>query len=387
MNKYTAATHTNGTLSVLGELLHPRLIIKALLALALCWALLGCLDAPQAPKTIINNVNIVDPVDGLITQQQVVIQDDIIVYVGPAEKINAASEAGTSDQVVDAMGQFLIPGLWDMHVHFLYDEALTDVMPELFLRYGVTSVRDTGGDVKKLATLRAKLKDTPAPRIYFSGPLLDGKFVVYDGSDPSRPPLGTGVANAESAMATVSALKTAGADFIKIYELIDPATYNSLAAAAKQLNMPIASHVPLMMTADVAGPMAGSMEHLRNIELACAGNWQALLTQRQAKITGFTEGLGYTLRSELHSAQRIPAIKAYDEARCNEVLDTLTNTIQVPTLRLNTVLMLKPFERADWSAAATALPQDVLENWQARIDLLNTSSLGMDHTFANWSSF
>jgi hypothetical protein len=226
MNKYTAATHTNGTLSVLGELLHPRLIIKALLALALCWALLGCVDAPQAPKTIINNVNIVDPVDGLITQQQVVIQDDIIVYVGPAEKINAASEAGTSDQVVDAMGQFLIPGLWDMHVHFLYDEALTDVMPELFLRYGVTSVRDTGGDVKKLATLRAKLKDTPAPRIYFSGPLLDGKFVVYDGSDPSRPPLGTGVANAESAMATVSALKTAGADFIKIYELIDPATYN-----------------------------------------------------------------------------------------------------------------------------------------------------------------
>jgi hypothetical protein len=133
MNKYTAATHTNGTLSVLGELLHPRLIIKALLALALCWALLGCVDAPQAPKTIINNVNIVDPVDGLITQQQVVIQDDIIVYVGPAEKINAASEAGTSDQVVDAMGQFLIPGLWDMHVHFLYDEALTDVMPELFL--------------------------------------------------------------------------------------------------------------------------------------------------------------------------------------------------------------------------------------------------------------
>ena len=332
---------------------------------------------------MINNVNIVDPVDGLIAQQQVVIQEDKIVYVGPIDKIKTAD----SDIIIDATGQFLMPGLWDMHVHFLYDEALTDTMPELFLRYGVTSVRDTGGDVKKLAALREALKDIPAPRIYFSGPLLDGEFVIYDGSDPSRPPLGASVLNAESAMSTVSALKTAGADFIKIYELIDPATYSSLAAAAKEFDMPIAAHVPLMMTADIAGPIAGSMEHLRNIELACAVNWQELLTQRQAAIAGFTEGLGYTLRSDLHSAQRIPAINAYDETRCNEVLDTLTNTIQVPTLRLNTILMLKPFERPDWPSAATALPQKVLENWQASIAMLDANNLSIDHTFANWSQF
>jgi hypothetical protein len=391
MSKYTAAKHTSPFL--VNHSARSRLITKVLLVAGLCCTLLACSkpqatqETPEAAKIIINNVNIVDPVDGLVAQQQVVIQEDKIVYVGPVDETLAATNSYGTDQIVDATGHFLIPGLWDMHVHFLYDEALTDVMPELFLRYGVTSVRDTGGDVTKLAALREALKDTPTPRIYFSGPLLDGKFVVYDGSDPSRPPLGTGVLNAESAMATVTALKSAGADFIKIYELIDPATYNSLATAAKQQEMPIASHVPLMMTADVAGPMAGSMEHLRNIELACAANWQDLLAQRQAKIMGFTEGLGYTLRSELHNAQRIPAIKAYDETRCNEVLDSLTNTIQVPTLRLNTVLMLKPFERADWPEAATTLPQDVLENWQARIDLLKTSNLGMDHTFANWSQF
>ena len=391
MSKFTAAKYTS--LSRLNHLARPRLMVKTLLAAGLCCALSACSkpqeiqETPQAAKTIINNVNVVDPVDGLVAQQQVVIQEDKIVYVGPAEKVSATTNTNGTDQFIDATGQFLIPGLWDMHVHFLYDEALTDVMPELFLLYGVTSVRDTGGDVTKLAALREALKDTPTPRIYFSGPLLDGKFVVYDGSDPSRPALGTGVLDAESAMATVTALKSAGADFIKIYELIDPATYNSLTAAAKQLEMPIASHVPLMMTADIAGPMAGSMEHLRNIELACAANWQDLLAQRQAKISGFTEGLGYTLRSELHSAQRIPAIRAYDEARCNEVLDSLTNTIQVPTLRLNTVLMLKPFERADWPEAATALPQDVLKNWQARINLLSANSLDIDHTFANWSQF
>lgn len=393
MSKYTTAKYTGETSRPAHKSSHLGFITKAILTAGVSCTLLACSkpqaihEIPQTTKTIINNVNVVDPIDGLVVQQQVVIQADQIVYVGPAEQTPETTKTNDSDQFIDATGQFLIPGLWDMHVHFLYDEALTEVMPELFLRYGVTSVRDTGGDVAKLAALREARKDTPTPRIYFSGPLLDGKFVVYDGSDPSRPPLGTGVLNAESAMATVTALKSAGADFIKIYELIDPATYNSLAMAAAQLDMPIASHVPLMMTADVAGPKAGSMEHLRNIELACAENWQTLLAERQAKINGFTEGLGHTLRSELHNAQRIPAINAYDETRCNAVLDTLTNTIQVPTLRLNTVLMLKPFERDDWPDAATALPQAVLENWQARIDLLNTNTLGMDHTFANWSQF
>ena len=93
------------------------------------------------------------------------------------------------------------------------------------------------------------------------------------------------------------------------------------------------------------------------------------------------------MRRGLHNAQRVPAINAYDETRCNEVLDTLTNTIQVPTLRLNTVLMLKPFERPDWPSAATALPQKVLENWQARITMLEANRLTIDHTFANWSQF
>ena len=57
-----------------------------------------------------------------------------------------------------------------------------------------------------------------------------------------------------------------------------------------------------MLTADEAGPLADSMEHLRNIELACASNWQELLQQRRKTIREFNEGLGYELRRGLHSA-------------------------------------------------------------------------------------
>ena len=78
----------------------------------------------------------------------------------------------------------LIPGLWDMHVHFVYDMNLTDHMADLFLDYGITSVRDTGGNIDQLAELRRTMP-APKPNIYISGPLLDSKFVVYDGTDPA----------------------------------------------------------------------------------------------------------------------------------------------------------------------------------------------------------
>ena len=48
-----------------------------------------------------------------------------------------------NSQVINARGKFLIPGLWDMHVHL--SKAGEDTLP-LFIANGVTSVRDMGGD-------------------------------------------------------------------------------------------------------------------------------------------------------------------------------------------------------------------------------------------------
>lgn len=349
---------------------------------ALLVALNGCSSAVESQQTLIENVSVVDPVSGLTQNQQVLIEDGKIATIADTSQ---ALTLNANAARFDAQNRYLIPGLWDMHVHFVYDPTLTNEMADLFLDYGVTSVRDTGGDIEELVNLRDALP-SPKPNIYISGPLLDGKFVVYDGSDTDRPPLGTGVLEPGAADATVAALKEAGADFIKIYELVQPETYAALAAAAKLRDMPIASHVPLMMTADSAGPMADSMEHLRNIELACASNWQELLAQRQQRIRNFTEGLGYALRAGLHSDQRIPAINNYDETRCNQVLDTLSSTIQVPTLRLNTVTHLKPFQREDWPAALAALPQATQFAWRARIDGLQ-QLMEIDPTFSKWSVF
>lgn len=360
--------------------------IKSLLVIFFASGMLnGCSDRPDQTDIVINNVTIVDAVSPIRTARSVVVRGDKILAVNPALSGNSAA----APHVIDGSGQYLIPGLWDMHVHFLYEPQLTEQMANLFLHYGVTSVRDTGGNLSDLTALRRRLSERsqPSPRIYFSGPLLDGKFVVYDGSDPARPALGVDVADTSTAEARVKQLKDAGADLIKIYELVQPDVYADLVAAARRYNLPIASHVPLMLTADTAGPLADSMEHLRNIELACASNWQDLLAQRQKAIGDFTEGSGYELRRSLHSAQRLPAIAAYDESRCNQVLDTLRGTTQVPTLRLNTVFQQQPWTREDWPAALSELPDDVSEQWQSRIDLLARNNPTADHRFAEWSLF
>jgi hypothetical protein len=344
--------------------------------------ILSCAEEPAG--TAIENVTVIDPVSGMTPDQRVVINEGRIVRV---ESMSDPALGVTA--VLDATGKFLIPGLWDMHVHFLYDAALTEQMPSLFLDYGITSVRDTGGNLEQMVTLTERLEasPTPSPAIYFAGPLLDGRFVVYDGGDPGRPELGIGIPDPDSARAYVQQLKDSGADLIKIYELVDPAVYRVLAAAARDAGLPIASHVPLMMTADAAGPLADSMEHLRNLELACAADWEALLAVRQETITGFIEGRGYDLRRSLHSLQRLPAIAAYDEARCDAVLSALDKTIQVPTLRLNTLATTLPFEHPDWPAALARLPESVRERWQASADQLRAQAPLADRTFSDWSLF
>ena len=360
--------------------------IKSLLAGFFALCILGaCSETPSHKDIVINNVTIIDAASPMRSARSVVIRGDKIFAINPA----LSDDNATNSNVIDGSGQYLIPGLWDMHVHFLYEPQLTEQMADLFLHYGVTSVRDTGGNLGELVALRGRLTERtqPSPQIYFSGPLLDGEFVVYNGSDPTRPALGVDVADKTTAEARVKQLKDAGADLIKIYELVQPDVYADLVAAARQHGLPIASHVPLMLTAETAGPLADSMEHLRNIELACASNWQDLLEHRRKTIGDFTEGLGYDLRRGLHSAQRLPAIEAYDETRCNEVLDSLHGTTQVPTLRLNTVFQQKPWARTDWPAALTELPSDVSMQWRNQIDLLERNNTTPDHRFAEWSLF
>lgn len=355
-------------------------IAAALLALAL---LTGC-SKPVPVGTAITDVTVIDAVNGVREHQTVIFDGDEIISVAASGTDVAAANT------IDGSGKFLIPGLWDFHVHLTYDDRFTEAMPELFLSYGITSVRDTGGLMHKILPVVEKMRaeGAQAPRVFFSGPLLDGNFVVYDGV--SRPEIGTRNATPDDAKAMIGELKSQGVDFIKIYELVTADVFAAMVEAANEHELPIDSHVPLSLRASIAGPSVDSIEHLRNIELDCASNAAELHETRLEALKNPDDLSGYELRASLHSLQRIPAISNYDEARCDRTIATLKSTTQVPTLRLNGLSLVPPYTRDDWEDALSRIPADAREDWRAESDErpYDASDTNGDFLkFAEWSVF
>lgn len=344
----------------------PRFFALAFLALS-ALVLSGCQASQELLSTsttsqttaelAITNVTLIDSANGTRTSRSIFISGDKIVALtsDPTEI--------TANRTIDGTGKYLIPGLWDMHVHITYEPELTAAMPDLFLSWGITSVRDTGGLLPALLPEVKKWRapGATAPRIFFSGPLLDGGTVVYNGE--AVPEIGTANATPTTARANIAKLKAAGVDFVKTYELVKPEVFRALVNAAREANLPIASHVPLMMTAREAGPLVDSMEHLRNIELDCSANTDALLEARSEQILNPGDTPGIKLRGDIHSDQRPKALESFDEQECNAVIAALRNTIQVPTLRLNTSALYQPFDRSDWRDAIKRLPTERQEPW------------------------
>lgn len=333
-----------------------------------------------AVGTAITNVAVIDALGGQRDNQTVIFDGDEIIAVQDAGDDFSAAET------IDGSGQYLIPGLWDFHVHLTYDDRLTAAMPELFLSWGITSVRDTGGLMHEILPVVESMRadEAIAPRVFFAGPLLDGRFVVYDGD--GRPEIGVSVPTREAARQQVTQMKELGVDFIKVYEMVTPDVFDALIEVANELDLPIDSHVPLSMRARVAGAEVSSIEHLRNIELDCTDRAEEFLNRRLELLENIEGFAGARLRSSLHSMQRIPAIEAYDEAECNTVIAALNDTVMVPTLRLNSFILAPPWERDDWEEALSRLPADVEEDWTAQTERRRPAPTG-DTTFADWSLF
>jgi len=349
-------------------------------AVLIALLLAGC-GEQQPTGTAITNVTVIDAVNGSRENQTVIYDGDEITAIQPSDREFAAAET------VDGSGKYLIPGLWDFHVHLTYDDRFTDSMPALFLSYGITSVRDTGGLLRKVLPVVEKMRapDAVAPRVFFAGPLLDGNFVVYDGD--SRPEIGVRNATPDDARATIRGLKDQGVDFIKIYEMVSPAVFEAMVETANELELPIDSHVPLSLRASTAGPSVDSIEHLRNIEMDCASNSPELHETRLEHLRN-PQGLsGADLRSSLHSLQRQPAIVAYDEERCDRTIEALKSTMQVPTLRLGALNLAPPYARDDWQDALSRIREDAREDWAESSAAMAANPNESFTAFGEWSLF
>ena len=362
------------------NVMHNRLMALAFLLCTLAPSSYS--EDNEVMDLAITNVSVIDVVSGGVSKQSVLVNEGKIVRV-----LDPSESVGQSLEVIDGTGQFLLPGLWDMHVHIVYEAQLIQQMPDLFLDYGVTSVRDTGALLANIQPELARWRalGAAAPDIFFSGPLLDGRLVVYDGN--GRTEIGRSNATAQAAKDQVADLVAAGVDFIKIYELVSPDVFAALVESAGAANIPIAAHVPLSMVAETAGPRVQSMEHLRNIEIACADDAESLFDTRQAMIESPGDRSGYELRRDLHQGQRSVALSTADAEsdRCERVIESLKGTIQVPTLRLNTLPQYSPIRRSDWRDALSDVPESLANQWIETATFFAGQENSVSEQLSSWS--
>ena len=245
------------------------------LVIILYLLLFGCSRA-QSPSVAISGVTVVDVRDGsLRPDRTVLVAGNRITAVGPADQVRIPDDA----DLVDAAGGFLIPGLWDMHVHSVANVALDQGQPvaaqdwhfSLFLAHGVTGVRnmnDGTADVtlKRSKSVRRRLADGDLrgpPRFFTAGPALDGD-----------PPLGSKavvVRTAAEARAAVKQLASNGADLIKVYENLSREAYFAITDEAQRRGIPVDGHVPFRITPEeVADAGQRTAEHPDALAAGCS---------------------------------------------------------------------------------------------------------------------
>lgn len=283
----------------------------------------------QGTTYVIDNVNVIDVAAGRsVTGQRVVVVGSRIAAVGPAASTTSPPNATT----IDGAGKYLIPGLWDMHVHVPAQNA--GFAFGLFLANGVTGVRDMGTGVDALLTLRADVasRRTLGPRIVGAGVLIDGAPIVYQGITQ----LAT---TPDQVRKAVDSLAARGVDFIKAYEMLRPEVYHALAGQAKAKGLPFAGHLPLMVSAEEA-VRAGhkSFEHIRNLEVSCSSKADSLRAVAMQMIEAGKDEPGMRVRANTHAAVRPRAYDTYDEARCSALIRQMAQAgaWQTPNLVLAT---------------------------------------------------
>lgn len=193
----------------------------------------ACTKRYDSGITIIN-ATLFDPRSGKKTPNATIrIVEGKIVSVGTGRGVKIEGE-----KTIDARNKFVMPGLWDMHVH--YTDPIDGV---LFLGCGVTNVRDMGNT----ESIVDKKKEIDEGLIL--GPRIQVLSGFIDGDDEFAGPVGIKINSVEEGKEAIKKYSDAGYGQIKLYSSIKPEWVQPLAAEAKRRNMRVCGHVPAHMLA------------------------------------------------------------------------------------------------------------------------------------------
>jgi len=222
---------------------------------------LGAQNWSLQDTVVITDINIVDVRTGEIRSDQIVIiEKNRITTVGSRKETRYPRNAPA---IINGRGSYLIPGLWDMHVHLVFGDWFPNAQQislPLFVVNGITSVRDMGSNLETVEDWRNEIEGGRllGPRILTAGRMLDGP--------KPRFPSSIAIATPEDGRRAVSDLKHSGADFIKLQSLIPRDAVFAIAEEARKEEIPFEGHVPDSVRAsEMSNAGMHSFEHLIGI--------------------------------------------------------------------------------------------------------------------------
>ena len=274
---------------------------------------------------VIRNVSVVSMKSAKVDKNRdVLIENGRIAAIGKSGKLKFDAKA----QIVDGAGKFLMPGLWDMHVH-AWDAGL--FFP-LFLSNGITGVRDMGGVLEPYLDWRKKTLAEPdflAPKSYFGGIILNGA--------PSDSDFFADVRTPEIGREKVRELKRRGADFIKVYSLLPRPVYEAIADECGKQNITFAGHTPFAVSVSEAS--AGgqkSLEHLRGFALAASSDEANLRAEllKLAAVVQQSEKYDFLTANKAYDYEANAPLDSFDRRKFEKIAQILrkNNTYVSPTL-------------------------------------------------------
>nr|WP_225445817.1 amidohydrolase family protein [Paenibacillus arenosi] len=259
---------------------------------------------------VLQDATVVDVRTGeLIEDQTIIVTGNRISYIGDNDEVTLPKHA----QVRNASGQYVIPGLWDMHVHLDHDHE--HAFP-LLLGNGVTGVRDMGAPLNDIDKWKNVIKKgMSAPRIIYAG------STIFQFKGNLEAPHVINVKSEKEAREAVRTNASKGADFLKVYSYKTPAIYAAIVDEAKKYRLPIAGHLPMPVRAiDAVRAGQKSIEHMYGLFIATSS--------KEA------EFLGKADYEDRYYEYEILAEKHYDPKRAERLFNIFVQNevYQVPML-------------------------------------------------------
>lgn len=318
--------------------------------LAIVFFAVACSTGSEA-DLMVRDATIVDVATGdLLENQTIEIREGKITnkYAGEAN-FRAAD-------TVDATGKYVIPGLWDMHVHFRGGDSLVSEnkkLLELYIANGVTTVRDAGGDITP-AILDWKNKietgSLVGPQIFTSGPKLDGPDARWGGSIELQ--------SAEEVPAAFDSLESLNVDYVKLYDSsISAEVYLAAIEEAEKRELPITGHMPF--TVDFNEAVKAGLDATEHMYYVLKGS-----SSEEEKITEAVRQGEYGFWPALTEV-----IETYEEKTAQETYQQMAEagTAIVPTLHIGKVLAYLNEEDHSNDEYLKYIPEGIQETYQGRL--------------------